>query len=212
MHSSVRASTLALDAPVDTPTTDSPAPRYTPAWLEMLICAVLGLTASLVLSIDAIKLAENPNADLSCNVSATISCGAVGTSWQASLLGFPNAFLGLMFESVVIAFAVAGLAGVRFPRGYMLGIQGLYVIALTFAYWLFAQAYFVIGAMCPWCLLVTFTTLLVFASMTRINILEGNFGQGVKRRLEPALRYYVDIYSCVLIIAVIAAMVIVKYG
>lgn len=185
--------------------------RHTGAWVEMLISAILGLTAALVLSIDAIKLAENPNADLSCNVSATISCGTVGTSWQASLLGFPNSFLGLMFESVVIAFAIAGLGRVRFPRWYMLGVQGLYVIAIAFAYWLFLQAYFVIGAMCPWCLLVTITTLLVFTSMTRINILEGNFGAGAKRRLEPLLRYYVDIYSCVLITAIIAAMVIVKY-
>jgi uncharacterized membrane protein len=190
-----------------------PAPgRNTGAWIEMLISSILGLTASLVLSIDAIRLAENPAADLSCNVSATISCGTVGTSWQASLLGFPNAFLGLMFESVVIAFAIAGLSRVVFPRWYMLGVQAIYTIAIVFAYWLFAQAYFVIGAMCPWCLLITFTTLLVFMSMTRINILQGNFGPGVKRSLEPALRYHVDVYSCVLIIALILAMVIVKYG
>jgi uncharacterized membrane protein len=185
--------------------------RHTGAWLEMLISSILGLTASLVLSIDAIRLAENPNADLSCNVSSTISCGTVGTSWQASLLGFPNAFLGLMFESVVIAFAIAGLGRVRFPRWYMLGVQGIYTIAIAFAYWLFFQAYFVIGAMCPWCLLITFTTLFVFTSMTRINILEGNFGPAARRTLEPALRYGVDVYSSILISAVIAAMVIVKY-
>jgi uncharacterized membrane protein len=192
---------------------EAPEPRrYPGAWLEMLVSSILGLTASLVLSIDAIKLAENPNADLSCNVSSTISCGTVGTSWQASLLGFPNAFLGLMFESVVIAFAIAGLSRVRFPRWYMLGVQGIYTIAIAFAYWLFFQAYFVIGAMCPWCLLITFTTLFVFSSMTRINILEGNFGPGVRRRLEPALRYGVDVYTSILISAIVAAMVIVKYG
>jgi len=195
---------------VSTPTLPA-QPRYVGAWLEMLISSILGLTASLVLSIDAIKLAENPDAELSCNVSSTISCGTVGTSWQASLLGFPNSFLGLMFESVVIAFAIAGLAGVRFPRWYMLGMQGVYTIAIAFAYWLFAQAYFVIGAMCPWCLLITVTTLLVFASMTRINILQGNFGDRARSALEPALRYYLDLYTCVLIIAIIAAMVIVKY-
>lgn len=189
----------------------APARRYTGSWIEMLISSILSLTAALVLSIDAIKLAEDPNAALSCNVSAKISCGTVGTSWQAQVLGFPNSFLGLMFEAAVIAFAVAGLGRVLFPRWYMLGMQGVYTIALCFAYWLFFQAYFVIGAMCPWCLLVTCATLLVFMSMTRINILEGNFGDGVRRRLEPALRYYVDVYSCVLIIAIILAMVIVRY-
>lgn len=190
---------------------DAPPARHLGAWLEMLLGATLGLVASLVLSIDAVKLAADPAAELSCNISATISCGTVGTSWQASLLGFPNAFLGLMFESVVIAFAVAGLARVRFPRWYMLAVQALYVIAISFAYWLFLQAYFVIGAMCPWCLMVTFTTLFVFASLTRINILEGNFGAAVQRRLAPALRYSLDVYGCILISAAIAAMVIVRY-
>lgn len=190
---------------------DPEPPRQIGAWLEMLISSILGLVASLVLAIDAIKLAENPNADLSCNVSATISCGTVGTSWQASLLGFPNAFLGLMFEAVVIAFAVAGLGRTRFPRWYMLAVQGMYVVAIVFAYWLFFQAYFVIGAMCPWCLLITFTTLFVFTSMTRINIRHGNFGPRVQRALEPALRYGLDIYGSILISAVIAAMVIVRY-
>lgn len=203
------ASTAQLDDSLDT--APEPTPRFIGPWIEMLVSSMLGLLASFVLSIDALVLAENPNADLSCNVSSTISCGTVGTSWQAELLGFPNAFLGILFESIVIAFAIAGLGRTIFPRWYMLGIQGLYTIALAFAYWLFFQAYFVIGAMCPWCLLITATTLLVFTSMTRINILSGNFGDGVKRRLEPALNYYVDVYSTIVILAIIAAMVIVKY-
>ena len=192
--------------------TASAHPRNRVAWIEMLVSSILGLTASLVLSIDAVRLAENPDAEFSCDVSATISCSEVGLSWQAQLLGFPNAFLGLIFESIVIAFAIAGLAGTRFPRWYLLGIQGLYTIAIVFAYWLFFQAYFVIGAMCPWCLLITVTTLLVFTSMTRINIRLGVFGETVRRRLGRLLDYNVDIYSTVLIIAVIAAMVIVKYA
>jgi uncharacterized membrane protein len=203
------SATAAVDLPVDDP--EVPARRHIAAWVEMLISSILGLVASFVLSVDAIELARNPDADLSCNVSATISCGTVGTSWQASAFGFPNAFLGLMFEPVVIAFAVAGLARVRFPRWYMLGVQAIYTIAIGFAWWLFLQAYFVIGAMCPWCLLVTCTTLLVFTSMTRINIREGNFGARVQRALEPALRYNVDVATTALIIAGILAAVIVKY-
>lgn len=203
------SATAAVDLPVDDP--QVPAQRHIAAWVEMLISSILGLVASFVLSVDAIELARNPDADLSCNVSATISCGTVGTSWQASAFGFPNAFLGLMFEPVVIAFAVAGLARVRFPRWYMLGVQAIYTIAIGFAWWLFLQAYFVIGAMCPWCLLVTCTTLLVFTSMTRINIREGNFGAPVQRALEPALRYNVDVATTALIIAGILAAVIVKY-
>lgn len=179
--------------------------------MEMLVSGIIGLIAALVLSVDAVVLAANPDAVLSCNINAKISCGTVGTSWQANLLGFPNAFIGLMSEPVVITIAVAGLAGVRFPRWFLLTAQAVYFIGFAFAIWLFFQAYFVIGAMCPWCLTITVTTTLVFFSLTRINILEGNFGQTVKEKLDYPLRMGVDIAITVILLAILAAMVLTRY-
>lgn len=123
---------------------------------------------------DAVTLASDPQADLSCNINTAISCGTVGASWQASVFGFPNAFLGLIAEPVVITIAVAGLAGVRFPRGFVFAAQTIYTLGFLFAYWLFYEAMFRIGALCPWCLLVTLSTTLVFASLTRFNIRNTN--------------------------------------
>ena len=163
-------------------------------------------------SIDAVLLAADPDAALSCNISDKISCGTVGTSWQASLLGFPNAFLGLLAEPVITTVAVASLSRVRFPRWFMLAAQVVSSIGFLFAYWLFYQAYFVIGALCPWCLLITVTTTLIFFSFTRINALDGNFGPTVQRRLDKAFRFYhVDTVLAVLILAVLAGMVIYQY-
>jgi len=200
---------IASSSPPPVPTARD---RYHPgAFLEMLLSSIVGLWASLVLSIDAVKLAEDPLADLSCNISSTISCATVGLTWQANLLGFPNAFLGLIAEPVVITIAVAALGGVRFPRWFMLSAQVVYSIGLAFAYWLFYQAYFVIGAMCPWCLLITVTTTLVFASMTRVNILEGNFGEATRQRLERPLRLGMDFAGVLILLAILAAMVVYKY-
>ncbi len=194
------------------PRVPSAADRYqTGAFLEMLVSSIIGLWASLVLSYDAVKLAEDPLTELSCNISSTISCATVGLSWQANLLGFPNAFLGLIAEPVVITIAIAALGGVRFPRWFMLSAQVVYSIGLLFAYWLFLQAYFVIGALCPWCMLITITTTIVFTSMTRINILEGNFGPGTKRRLERPLRLGLDVAGVVVILGIMGAMVLYKY-
>jgi uncharacterized membrane protein len=187
--------------------------RHPGAFTEMLLSSLLGLVASLVLSIEAVTLAADPDAALSCDISATISCSTVGLSWQASLLGFPNAFLGLIAEPIVITVAVAGLGGVRFPRWFMLTAQAIYTIGLLFAWWLFFQAYFVIGAMCPWCLLITATTTLVFTSMTRINILDGNirFPGRAQEKVAYWVRMGADVWVALLLIAVVAAMVIVKY-
>jgi uncharacterized membrane protein len=188
--------------------------RYRGAYLEMLISSIIGLIASLVLSIEALQLAEDPLADLGCNINSVLSCGTVGASWQASLLGFPNAYLGLIAEPVVITLSVAALGGVRYPRWFMLSAQAIYTIGLAFAYWLFVQSYFVIGALCPWCLTITVTTTLVFASMTRINLLENNFrlSASAYRTVAGWLKAGADVLGCILIFAVLIAMIVLKYG
>lgn len=183
------------------------------AYLEMLVSSALGLIASFVLSVEAITLAKDPFAQLSCDLSDKISCATVGLSWQASLLGFPNAFLGLVTEPVVITLAVAALGGVRFPRWFMVTAQVFYAIGFVFAIWLFFQAYFVIGALCPWCLLITVTTTLVFASMTRVNLMDNNVGLSPRahERVVAWLRIGVDTWVVILLIAVMAAMVVFRY-
>lgn len=141
---------------------------------EMLFFAILSLIASFVLSYDAIVLARDPNATLGCSINSVLDCAKVGTTWQANVFGFPNAFLGLISEPVVMTIAVASLSGVRFPRWFMFVGNVCYLLGVIFAYWLLYQSTFVIGALCPWCLLVTLSTTFVFTSMTHWNILEGN--------------------------------------
>ena len=188
--------------------------RHRWTYVEMLASSIIGLIASLVLSIEALELAKDPFADLSCNINAVLSCGTVGSSWQASLLGFPNAYLGLIAEPVVITIAVAALGGVRFPRWFMNSAQVVYSIGLLFAYWLFYQSLFVIGALCPWCLLITITTTLVFMSMTRVNILDGNLplSPGAYRTLSAWLKAGADTLGVIIIFAVLAAAIVLKYG
>ena len=186
--------------------------RHVGAYTEMLIGSVVGLIASFVLAVDALTLAANPDAIFSCDISAKISCGTVGASWQANLLGFPNAYLGLISEPVVITVAVAALAGVVFPRWFMLTAQAFYSIGFGFAYWLFFQSFFVIGALCPWCLTITVTTTLVFFSITRVNILDGNLSFGrATLRVQSLVKGWVDVYLMIVILVVFAAMVVVRY-
>lgn len=188
--------------------------RHRGAYVEMLVSAVIGLVAAFVLAVEALTLAADPFADLGCDINAVLSCGTVGQSWQASLLGFPNAYLGLIAEPVVITLAVAALGGVRFPRWFMLAAQAVYCIGFAFAYWLFFQSFFVIGALCPWCLTITVTTTLVFASMTRINLLDGNIrlSASAYRTVSSWLRAGIDTLIVILIVAVLTAMIVIKYG
>ncbi len=209
---------MTTEAVAGAPTEPEPSDdqrRYVWPAVEMLVFGAIGLIAALVLSIDAVVLAANPDAVLSCNINSKISCGAVGTSWQAEVFGFPNSFLGLVAEPVVITLAVSILAWrgrVLFPRWFMVTAQAVYSIGLILAFWLFHQSYFEIGALCPWCLTVTATTLLVWMSLTRINVLQGNLGAGLKRSLEtPIVVYKVDIVLSVIILAIMAGMIVYGY-
>jgi uncharacterized membrane protein len=146
--------------------------QYRKTYWAMLVSSTLSLIASLVLSYDAVKLAGSPTSKLSCDINAIVSCGKVAKSWQSTLLGFPNSFIGLMLEPVVMTIAIAGLSLVAFPRKFMRVAHIGYGLGLLFALWLLSQSLFVIHALCPWCLLVTISTVTVFSTITRVVILE----------------------------------------
>ena len=193
---------------------EAPAQAGKAVWVATLIASLVSLVASFVLSVDAITLASNPTADLSCNINSVISCGTVGRSWQAHVFGFPNAFLGLMFEPIIITVAVAHLGGVRFPRWFMLLVQGIYTIGFAFAYWLFYQAMFNIHALCPWCLTVTVATTLVFFELFHVNVLNGALPMPAKVRawVEAGVRNRVDLFLLIVWLLVLVLLVMVHYG
>jgi len=183
-------------------------------FLSMLIGAIFSLIAAFVLTNDAFRLAENPDTQLSCSVNAVINCGTVAKSQYNQLFGFPNSFLGLMMEPVVITLAIAGLAGIKFPKLFMLFAQFGYTLGFIFALWLFGISYFVIGALCPWCMLVTLSTMFVFFAMTRFNIRENNLY--LPQKIQKSLHRFIerDFDKLVLggLIVLMAAAIILKYG
>jgi uncharacterized membrane protein len=183
-------------------------------FVSMLLGALLSLLAAFVLSVESIEIAKNPDASLSCSVNAVLNCATVAKHPSANLLGFPNSFLGLIAEPVVITVAIAGLAGVRFPRRFMLTAQVFYAAGFIFAYYLLFVSMFVIQALCPWCLLVTLSTTFVFFSMTRYNIREDNLYLP-KRASKWAKDFIARDYDKLLlgtVIVAVVAWIVIKYG
>jgi len=181
---------------------------------SMLVGSILSLIASFVLSMEAFELAKNPDATFACSVNVILNCATVASHPSAELFGFPNSFFGLMAEPIVITVAIAGLAGVAFPRRFMFAAQIGYSIGLIFAYYLLSVSYFVIGALCPWCLLVTLTTTLVWFAITRYNIRENNLylSKNISAKLHNWTEKDYDKLLMWGIIVFIIAAIIVKYG
>lgn len=180
----------------------------------MLVGACLSLLAAFVLSNEAIELAKNPNATLSCSVNVVLNCATVNKHPSAFMFGFPNSFIGMIAEPVVITVAIAGLAGIAFPRRFMFAAQIGYTLGLIFAYVLLSISFFVIQALCPWCLLVTLTTTMVWFAITRYNIRENNLY--LPRKLQKKLHTFIEKdYDKLLmwgIIVFVVAAILIKYG
>lgn len=187
---------------------------YRKTYIAMLVSSTLSLIASLVLSYDAVKLAANPGSKLACDINALVSCGKVAQSWQSNLLGFPNAFLGLMTEPVVMTIAVAGLGLVAFPRWFMRAAHIVYGLGLVFALWLLSQSFFVIKAFCPWCLLVTVSTITVFSTITRVAMLENiwNLSEQRYEKVAGFLHRGWGRVAYTLTYAVLILAILFKYG
>ncbi len=183
-------------------------------FLSMLIGALLSLLAAFVLSVESIHLSNNPDAQLSCSVNVVINCATVAKHPSAEMLGFPNSFFGLMAEPVVITVAIAGLAGIAFPRRFMFWAQIGYTAGFIYAMVLFFISTYVIQAICPWCLLVTVTTACVWFSITRYNIRENNLY--LPKKLQRAATKFIekDYDKLVLGIftAALFAIIFLKYG
>ena len=188
--------------------------RHRGTWVGLLFWTAASLVASFVLVVEAVALAADPGAVLSCDINTVISCGTVGSSWQASVFGFPNAFLGLLTEPVVITIAVARLAGATFPRWFMLTAQAAYTVGVALAYWLLHQAVFEIGAVCPWCLLVTVATTFVFFEITRVNLLDGHLPlpAGLRQVLVDAARSHLDLMLVCAWLLGCALLLVARYG
>lgn len=183
-------------------------------FISMLVGAILSLLASFVLSVEAVVLAGDPDAALSCSVNIVLNCATVALHPSAELWGFPNSFLGLMAEPVVITVAIAGLSGIKFPRLFMFAAQIGYSLGLIFAWYLFAVSFFVIGALCPWCLLVTLTTTLVWFAITRYNIRENNLylPKKTQKKLEGFIKKDYDKLVMWSVVVLAIAAILAKYG
>lgn len=119
-----------------------------------IIAGAIGWFASFELLTEYIKTLTSSDYVPNCNVSILVTCGPNMGSWQGSLFGFSNTIIGVSAFVAPIAVGVALLAGARFSRWfwslYQLGLLGGFV----FICWLFSQSVFVLGTLCPWCMVV----------------------------------------------------------
>ena len=145
-----------------------PVARLSGVWV--LIAGVLGLAASLTLTIEKIELLINPNYVPSCSINPVLSCGSVMVTEQASVFGFPNPLIGIVAFTVVLVTGVLAVTDVRLPRWYWAGLAVGSLLGVVFVHWLIFQSLYRIGALCPYCMVVWAITVPLFVVATSLAL------------------------------------------
>jgi len=173
--------------------------------ITLIVTGLLGWYAAFALTIDKILVLQDPQADLDCNFSVIVQCGANLQSAQGSTFGFPNSLIGIAAFVAPIAVGVAILAGGQFARWFWIALNLGVAGALGFCIWLMTQSIFVLGTLCPWCMVVWAATIVMFWTLTLFNARAGTFGAPlvvVGRALYPWVP--IIVFASYLVIAITA--------
>jgi uncharacterized membrane protein len=163
--------TVAVSAQPAQPADDLAAPSVSvalPSAWWVLIAGVIGLIASVTLTVEKIKVLTNPSYVPSCNFNPVVSCGSVMATPQASVLGFPNPLIGIAAFTVVVVTGGLAVTKVALPQWYWIGLAAGTLAGVVFVHWLIFQSLYRIGALCPYCMVVwavTIPLLVVVASI-----------------------------------------------
>ena len=136
----------------------------------MLFGAVSGFLASFLLTIDKVKILKDAKYNPSCNINQVLNCKSVMLSKQAEVFGFPNSLIGIGAFAIFIAVAIAILGKVDFPRWFIDVALGGTILGVIFSHWLAYQTTFVIGALCPYCMVAWFGNFLILSSLIQTKL------------------------------------------
>lgn len=147
--------------------------RNTGLGIFLLVISAIGLLAAFALTIEKIHKLQFPDEAASCDFSVIVQCGKNLASWQGSTFGFPNPLMGLIAWPVVMASGAGLLAGARYARWYWMAFNVVAAAGLGFVIWLFSQSVFVLGTLCPWCMVTWSATIPLFWVITFWNLKHG---------------------------------------
>jgi uncharacterized membrane protein len=185
--------------------TGAPPTRNVPLGAAVIVFGIIGWWAAFALTADKVLLGLEPSADLGCNVSLLVQCGANLESWQGSVFGFPNPLIGVVAWAAVMVVGCLILARTRLAPWFWIIFNVGVAAALAFVIWLISQSIFMLGTLCPWCMVTWAVTIPLFWTVTLHNVAEGRFGDRTRRILGPAFGWVPAIsIACYIIVGIIA--------
>ena len=150
----------------------------------IIISGFFGTVAAFTLLHDRIEIYKNPGFIPPCSINPYLDCGKVMMSKWASLFGFPNTFIGLityplaMFTGLILIVNQTNNKKLLWICNALAGL-GLFMNLVL----LYISAY-LIGALCPWCLLSGAATSNIFFGLLAYNLKQEQNLIGLKSKLN----------------------------
>lgn len=158
----------------------------------MLVAGLMGLTSSIMLTLEAYWSSLSRSYIPSCDINATISCSKVATSWQAALLNFqghpvPNSIIGIPVFTVICFAGFLYAFHIVLPKIVRILMWILVLVMVGLSGWLLFQSYYDIHAFCPWCLFMDLGVVVILLESFIIFNIKRKIVKTETIRLEPSL-------------------------
>lgn len=183
--------------------------RPIPFAVFLIVAGVIGWSAAFALTIEKLHGLANPGAAASCDFSLLVQCTKNLESWQGSLFGFPNPILGLTGWMAPVVVGAALLAGARFSRWFWIVFNLGVAFAMALVLFLIYSSIFVLGTLCPWCMITWLVTIPTFLIVTLHNLRDGTIPLPPRLRAFAGVAYgWIAVISifCYLVVAVVAQL------
>jgi uncharacterized membrane protein len=187
--------------------------RTTPWWWVMLTAALVGIASGTITVVEKIAILKDPTQAAFCDFNDTIGCTPVLLAPQSSILGPPNAAIGIVLFGMFAAAGLGGVMGARYPRSYRWVLLGLAVFFGAFLTWYMWQVGFAIGSLCPFCAVCAGCVMAIVLASARVLAADTPDGStGPARAVATARRAGLDVIVVVGWTVLIAGILIVGIG
>jgi uncharacterized membrane protein len=116
--------------------------------------SLVGLIASFWQATERIFMLKNPGSELSCNLSPVVDCGSVLGDKYAAIFGPPNAFIGMVVFTLLLAFGLQRISGGSWSKLVAKLAVIFSIIIFIFSVWFYLVSVYVIGKICIFCIFI----------------------------------------------------------
>ena len=166
--------------------------------------SLVGLIATFWQAAERVHMLKFPGEDLSCNLSPVVDCSGVLNDGLAAVFGPPNAMIGMVVFSMLLAFGVQRLSGGKWTEFVRWSVVVLSTVILLFALWFFWVSLYTLGKICIFCVFI-------WAASVPIGVYGAKDFLQSRKNLKGIVKWKSDIlakHSSTVVIALYSLMIV----